>query len=515
WKKDPKVNPKTAILLAQTIKNYYRSRGFFHTLVTQSEKNGSIEISITEKSFIQVLDIKTLSKIDLDSTIPFKIGQIFDAQKFDQSKKDIKLLYANKGYCNTEIEAKAWIDIETNSAYLVYDITPNKLCYFDSIKISPPKDIDADIIKSLLYIKEEKPFSPYLIAQSYKSLYGHDGISKAIIDTQTQDANKSTVNVTVTQNEKPIRLQVGLGASSDEGMMYSLEVKHRNLFGNLKTLSASTRITDIKKTIKSDFSMPIKNRNSIGVEIGYEDESFTGFKEERVLGSITLKQREINYVSQEAILLDNTITYDSQDQDSYPEGQLFVLSPQFKFSYDTRDNILNPTKGYQLSLEVMGSILSEISDATYYKYNLSGTYILPVLPSVLALKMDFGALKVYNGDVPASYRFYAGGMNSNRAYTYRELGPTNDDGDPEGSNSILEMTLEYRFPIYGKFRGVLFNDNTFLGDTSYPDDYRGYSSAGFGLRYLTPIGPIAIDVGFAIDNPLDQYAIHFHIGELF
>jgi outer membrane translocation and assembly module TamA len=447
--------------------------------------------------------------------MPFKIGQLFDAQIFDQSKKDVKLLYANQGYCNMELEAKAWIDLETDSAYLVYDATPNELCYFGAIEIFPPDNIDSRIIKSLLYIKEEEPFSPELISRSYKSLYGHEGISKAIIDTSVQDTNRSLVSVTVTANEKPVRFQAGIGASSDEGIMFSIGVKHRNLFGNLKTLSVNTRITEIKKTVKSNFDMPLTNRNITGAEIGYEDEKFLGFKEKRVFGSVYLSQREIINVFKESILFDHSTTYDSEDEVLFPEAKLFVTSPKLEWTYDTRDNLLDPTQGYLLRLELMGSILSDISDASYSKYKLSGAYIIPFLPSVVALKIDFGSLHLYDGDIPASYRFYSGGMNSNRAYGYRKLGPTNDNGNPTGFNSILEMTAEYRFPICGKFRGVVFNDNTFIGEGSYPDYNKGYYSAGVGLRYVTPIGPIAIDFGFDIENPLNQYAIHFHIGELY
>lgn len=515
WKKEPKADPQTAALLAQTIKNYYKSRGFFHASVKQSEKNGYIEIFIDEKSSVHVADIAIISKLDIRLAIPFKINELFDTKKFDQSKKDVKLLYANQGYCNIEIEAKAWVDLETDSAYLIYDVTPNELCYFGTIKIYSPKDIDSEIIYPLLYIKEGESFSLQSINRSYNNLYAHEGISKAIIDTDMQSKNKALISVKVSQHEKPIRLQAGIGASSDEGMMFSLGAKHRNFLGNLKTLSLDTRITEIKKSIKSNFDMPLQNRNSTGAEIGYENEKFLGFKEKKLFGSLFLKQREIVHVFQESLLFDSSTTYNSDDQILFPDIKLFVLSPKLQWAYDTRDNILDPTNGYLLRLELMGSILSDISDASYYKYKLSGAYIIPLLPSVIALKMDYGALHLYDGNLPASYRFYSGGMTNNRAYEYRKLGPTNINGDPTGFNSILEMTAEYRFPIYANFRGVVFSDNTFIGEGSSPDHSKGYHSAGVGLRYLTPIGPIAIDFGFDIQKPLDQYAIHFHIGELF
>jgi outer membrane translocation and assembly module TamA len=77
------------------------------------------------------------------------------------------------------------------------------------------------------------------------------------------------------------------------------------------------------------------------------------------------------------------------------------------------------------------------------------------------------------------------------------------------------MTAEYRFAISGNFRGVVFNDTTFIGEKEIPDQKNGYYSLGAGIRYVTPIGPIAFDIGFDAQNPKEQYAFHFHIGELF
>ena len=515
WKKEATAKSETATLLGKTIKNFYRSKGFFHTIVTHNTDEKQINIIIQEGPPVRITDITKISTLDIRKQIPFKKGEVFDSAKFDESKKAVKLFYADEGYCNTNVEAKAWVDIETDRAYLTYEVTPNSLCHFGPISIEPSEHIDAEIIRSLLYIEENEPFSPREIRRSYQSLYGHEGISKAIIDTGMEDNTIAPVKVTVTETEKSIRFQTGIGASSDEGAMFSIGVKHRNLFGNLKTLSLSTRITEIKKTIKSNFDMPLENRNSTGAEIGFENERFLGFKEERIFGSLYLKQRDIPHMFQESLLFDNSITYDSDDQVLFPEGKLFVLSPKLQWTYDTRDNILEPSQGHFIRSEVMGSLKSDISDASYYKYLLSGGYIIPFSPSIVALKVDFGSLRLYNGDIPASYRFYTGGMHSNRAYGYRELGPTNTQGDPLGSDSVLETTAEYRFPIYGNFRGVVFNDNTYIGNSYYPDYDQGYYSAGLGLRYTTPIGPIAIDFGFDIEDPTEQYAFHFHIGELF
>jgi translocation and assembly module TamA len=515
YKDKPAVETKTVQLLMQTLKSYYKTKGFFHAVVTYTKNNNQIIFVINEEAPIVVADIAILSKFDITAKIELKEGEIFDTQKFTQSKKDIQSLYTDKGYCNTQLNAKAWVDIETNKSYLVYEVFPNEICYFGAVKIYPSKNIDSEIIKSLLYIEEGDFFSTTKITQSYESLYGYDGISKVIIDTAVENNNSVTTNITVTQNDKPIRFQTGIGVSSNEGAMLSFGVKHRNILGNLKTVGLSTRVTQIKQTIKTNYDMPLANRNSAGMELGFENEDFIGFKEKRYFGSIFLKQREIPHTFKESLVFDNSYTYDSEDNFLVPEVNLFILSPKLEWEYDTRDKILDPREGYFINSEIMGSLKSEISDASYYKFKISGGYILPLSSSVLAMKASAGALHLYDGDIPSSYRFYAGGMNSNRAYGYRKLGPKNDKGDPIGSDSIIEATVEYRFPIYGNFKGVVFNDNTFL-KSDYMDGYdKGYHSAGFGLRYLTPIGPIAIDFGFDMSNPTSQYAFHFHVGELF
>lgn len=116
--------------------------------------------------------------------------------------------------------------------------------------------------------------------------------------------------------------------------------------------------------------------------------------------------------------------------------------------------------------------------------------------------------------MPSSYRFYAGGANSNRAYAYRKLGPSNKRGDPTGFHSLSESTAEYRFPIAGALRGVVFSDVTLIGQEYLPDQNKPYIALGTGARYSTPIGPFAIDIAMDIKDT-SQYAVHFHIGELF
>jgi len=515
YKDDPKINPKIVPIAIDTLKDFYKSKGFYHTRITSKIKNSKIILTIQENTPIKITHIKTISPIPITKNIGFRVGDIFDAQKFIESKKKIKLLYQNHGYANATFDTKAYIDIVQNSAKLVYKVIPNKLCKFSTIIIKSPKSIDDDIIKSLLYFHEGDIYSPILIEKSYKNLYAYDGISQAIIQTAISHKDDVNVSVNIQETQKPIRFQIGLGASSDEGPTVSLGIKHRNFYGNLKTLSLDTRATRIKQSVKLGFTMPLAQKNTLGSELNFENENFFGFKESRVLAKGYFSQRdELNWL-QEALIIDTSHSYDSTDIVLFPENILLLISPRISWKYDTRDKILDPAKGFFLDAQIQGSVLNKLSDATYYKALLSGAYILPLHTNIVATKIKIGSLHIYDGDVPNSYRFFAGGMNSNRAYGYRLLGPQDNDNNPVGFNSIIETTIEYRFHIYKNFKGVAFNDNSFIGQTYIPDNTTGYYSCGFGLRYETLIGPLAVDIGFNPKQPLQQYALHFHVGELF
>ncbi|MCK9472836.1 BamA/TamA family outer membrane protein [Sulfurimonas sp.] len=512
---EPTLELKDIELTMQALKDYYKSKGFYHAAISYVSDDNSITFLIKENEPILIRSLTYIAGLDISKKIPFKEGDIFDANKFVQSKNDIKLLYANSSYCRVELDAKAWIDIEQNSAYLAYEVLQNEKCYFGKIDVKPSTSIDSKTLESFLYMQEGELFSAKKIADSYGNLYGYEGISKAIISTSIKKNNTVDIVLTAIENEKPIRFKAGAGASSDEGVMFLLGLKHRNFLGNLKTIGIETRVTQIKQTIKANFDMPLLNKNFTGSEIGYENEDFLTFKESRVFADFYLLQKRVPHAFKESLFFDKSKTYDSDDTALTPEYSLFLISPKLEWSYDTRDKILDPTNGYFINSQIMGSIKSDISDATYYRFKAAGGYIIPVDDYIVGLRAAFATLDVKDGFVPASYHFFAGGMHSNRAYGYRKLGPTDSRNNPMGSDSILEATAEIRFDIYGDLRGVVFSDNTYLGNESMPSYDNGYYSAGVGLRYKTPIGPIAIDVGFDIQNPTKQYAIHFHIGELF
>ncbi len=515
WENPPTLDEVAVAQSVSALGSFYRSKGFYHARVTSEVKEGIVTFIIAENTPVIVKSVQLNSPIDVETLVTIRPEDRFDQEKFSETKSAIKKRYGERGYCNASFNAKAWVDIETDEAHLLFEASPGEACTFGKITASSTPNIDGKLTASMLRFEEGDPYSVEAINKSYEALSAQEAVARVMINDNERNGSVVPITLTVEEVERPIRFTAGLGYSSDQGLSAQMGIKHRNFFGDLKTLSLDARYTDLMQELTGTLTVPLQNRGVLGAEIGYKDETFDGYKTESTYEKVTAKYQDTPASVMAGLLFDRVQTYDSTDPVNFPDSILYIASPLGEINLDTRDNILEPTKGFWLNAKGTGSLRSPVfSDATYFKSLLSGAYILSAGEHVAGAKVKWGTLRVYDGDVPASYRFYAGGMNSNRAYTYRELGPKNSAGDPLGFPSLLEGSLEYRFPIYGEFRGVLFSDLTFIGDDYIPDYDVAYWGIGWGLRYVTPIGPIAFDVGFDPDDPA-QYAIHFRIGELF
>lgn len=517
WEDQPAIEPIAIAQSVTAISSFYKSKGFYHARISSEIREKEVVLKVQENAPILIGDIKINSILDVETSLSsLRVDALFDQEAFSGAKSAIKKRYADAGYCNAQFNTKAWVDIETDRAYLLFEATPGEMCTFGRVSIESTPNIDGNLMASMLRFEEGDPYSVEAIRLSYEALYAQEAITRVVINDNERNGSVVPISLGIEETEYPIRFSAGLGYSSDQGFAAQTGIKHRNFFGNLKTLSLDARYSQIKQEASGSFALPLYNRGLLGGEIGYTNEIFDGYKSASTYEKLTAKYQDAPASAMVGVLFDEVKTYDSKDQTTFPDSKLFITSPLGEINYDTRDKPLEPTKGYWLNARLSGSLQSTLfSDATYFKSLLSGAYITSINEHVFGAKFKWGTLRVYNGEVPSSYQFYAGGMNSNRAYTYRDLGPKNSDGDPIGFSSLSEGTLEYRFPIYQEFRGVLFSDITFASQNFLPDYANdGYWGVGAGIRYVTPVGPIAIDVGIDPDD-FGQYAIHFRIGELF
>lgn len=252
---------------------------------------------------------------------------------------------------------------------------------------------------------------------------------------------------------------------------------------------------------------------------------------------------------------------------------------------DHRNHPFSPTKGTFTMISIDGAAVFGIAEFFRFQFKHSQFFSRPLHPNrVHALRLRIGAISYDNSNkdkyVPFDRQFYAGGANSNRGWLARHLHssqirPTEDESAASdttqltnnlyrlisniyGNAGVFELSYEYRYNFVApkglsrsfaeqvsSFGLVAFVDignayGWFADENDRPDDagfipYLQFFaeniavSAGLGLRYETPIGPVRVDFGYPINGPvfgkekfilnrvapLKDYVIHFGIGHSF
>jgi outer membrane protein assembly factor BamA len=257
--------------------------------------------------------------------------------------------------------------------------------------------------------------------------------------------------------------------------------------------------------------------------------------------------------------LDSTRLFDTRISE---EDQPLIdrLFPQIRLSsfstglvWDRRDNILDPTAGGWLSADAELAAQSLGSEVGFAKTFMQATGFRRITRAgrvVLAARVQVGLARGFErqvpqrdldglpivgpdgqvitqtvADLPAGRRFFAGGSTSVRGYQQDRLGVPavlNAAGLSNGGNGLVIMNGEVRTRIFSTVSLVGFMDggNVFkrMGDIN-AGDFRG--SAGVGLRYRSPLGPLRMDFGFKLDRRFVAgkrergWEFHLSIGEAF
>ncbi len=190
----------------------------------------------------------------------------------------------------------------------------------------------------------------------------------------------------------------------------------------------------------------------------------------------------------------------------------------------TADNILFPTRGYNLSFHFEeGNSFGQKNSGTagFYKVQIGGSYYVSLdrsLNSIAAFKLKAGNIQVYYGDfssVPINRTFYAGGSTSIRGWRSNELVPEGSQVvrgiqgiSFVGGSVLFEGSFEFRRRFSDNLGFALFTDygNTWLGYNQFT--WNGIAVAsGLGFRYYTPVAPFRIDLAVKLYDPSNRLLI--------
>jgi len=330
-----------------------------------------------------------------------------------------------------------------------------------------------------------------------------------------------TVPVTVRLREAPPRsFGGGLAYSTSEGIAATAFWEHRNLLGRQEKLRFEAEAGQQVQRLSGALTAPNVGRYGQDVHASQvidnqDTDAFEGLLATTQAGVERTFGRRLKG-SVYGLFEYSSIT------DEEGERDFALLGLPLAVTWDARDDILDPTRGVRVRAETTPFVGILFEDAMFLRTELSAsTYWAPFGGNavVLAGRARLGSIAGdATGDIPANRRFYAGGGGSLRGFAYQKAGPLDADGDPLGGRSVVEVGAEARFRVFGDFGIVPFIEGGNVYDSSLPEFGGRYLwSAGLGLRYFTPIGPVRLDVAVPL-NPRDEddsFQFYVSLGQAF
>lgn len=149
-----------------------------------------------------------------------------------------------------------------------------------------------------------------------------------------------------------------------------------------------------------------------------------------------------------------------------------------------------------------------MGDTGFTKYGITSAWFFPLpLETVLGTRVRGGYIESHSGEkLPVYERFVLGGINSLRGL--RDVGYKDPvTGDVIGGTTMFNVNVDFIFPLIKNagMKGVIFYDTGNAWESGYHlDDLR--QTAGVGIRWYSPIGPLRLEWGYVLDPKDDESA---------
>lgn len=309
------------------------------------------------------------------------------------------------------------------------------------------------------------------------------------------------------------QFEVGVGYATDVGprLRFSWDQPWINRYGH--GLDHDLYVSAPEQRFGGVYSMPLDNplRDSYEFQYGFtnKDNDDTRSLEATLEGA---RRWEFDNGWVQHLYVRTTYEDFTQAGDS---EQVLLLYPGIRWSRTRTRNPTFPSWGdrQRLSLEVSDGLWG--SDADFVRVTGESRWIRKMGDdNRLLAGVGLGAIETDDFSmIPPSLRFFAGGDNSVRGYGYESLSPRDAEGQLTGGQQLLTTSLEWQRRVTGDWWGAAFVDTGDAFASWGPDDLN--TGAGLGVRWISPVGPIRLDIAHPFDDEDNSWRLHFAIGPEF
>ncbi|MES2673998.1 MAG: autotransporter assembly complex family protein [Pseudomonadota bacterium] len=494
----------------------------FTTKLTQKDDCWQLDIQLTPGEPVKITELNLLIRGDGENDSAFKevnenseikLGNRLHHGEYENLKSRIINMASSRGYYDGRFEvAKITVNPADNTAaiQLIYD--SGTRYRFGEIRISH-NILSEDFLRRYLNFESGDHYDTDKLLE-LKNLYNasnYFNVATASPDIQHLKNYEVPIDV-VLEERKRHAYSFGVGVATDTGPRFLLGFEDYYFNDSGHTIKADLSTSKVKSNTLITYTMPMKRPS-------YEFLKFyTGFEREDVEATSSKNQKlGTSYTYYQDKWL-QTYALDFENETSsisdVPIDTTNLIIPSITLSRTKTDAQPYPLEGWRFLSRLSGSPKSLGSDLSYLQFYTQAKYIHSLPVGRLILRTELGATKVNDFDkLPVSKRFVAGGDASVRGYDYKSLGPLEpvdpNDLDKErkviGGNNLLVASVEYDFLVRPKWALATFYD---IGNAADDRELEPKRALGVGVRWISPIGPVRLDIARALDN---QKGWHFHI----
>lgn len=480
-------------------------------------------------------------RVEAEPTVPstliadnlkLRTGEPIDAVRVQAAEAAVSVALPQNGYPFAEVgQRDILLDETTRTGDYTLPVTVGPRGRFGGVRTEGDSVFTPDHIEVLtrfdradLYdSRKVDDLRDALIATSLFSTVSVEPVKTGQVNPDGTEA----VDLLVRQTKGPPRTLAGeVGYSTGQGFRAEVSWTHRNLFPPEGALIATGVLGTQEQGASATFRRSNAGRRDrtfqiVASALRSDVEAFTGLTgtlSARVsYDSTPIWQKKLTYAYGVELVGTSEDRFDFT-RGARERGVYFIAAVPLFAGWDQSDNLLNPTRGWRLKLNVSPETSVRGAARPYARGQVEGTIYQPVTDSiVLAGRARFGTIQgIDRNDLAPSRRYYAGGGGSVRGFGYQQLGPRAPDERPVGGRSFNEFAVEARYR-FGNFGIVPFLDAGQVYEESLPQLSRIRFGAGIGGRFYTNFGPMRLDVATPIARKPGEskVALYISIGQAF
>jgi translocation and assembly module TamA len=445
------------------------------------------------------------------AAIPLAPGDTLIHARYTAGKTAIAQAALDRGYLDAVFDtAQVRVDRERQTADIVLDLATGPQYLFGDVRLEQDA-VDPLILQGYINIVTGEPFDMRKLRDIQSRLSGTSYFAQVEVLALRDSAQGLSIPVSIVLTTRAAQhFNIGVGYGTNTNLRVTLNADFRRLNSRGHYANLNLRVSSIEKSMSARYSIPARYPLTTLLEfftglalldpVSYRTDKF-------VLGTDLSRTRG---KWRETL----SLSYSHEDYvvGTVDTGTSNLVIASANFTRVVADNNIFATKGTRVGLLARGSVEGLLADETFLELTVPAKAIVSFLGDGRVItRAELGAILTSKlSSLPPTARFFTGGDRSVRGYEYLALGPTDAAGNVIGGDALIVVSAELNYFFYGDFGASAFYDagNALLGFS----DITLFQGAGVGVRWRSPIGPIGLDLAWALSLDGTPRRIHITLG---